>query len=90
MDKNDIISKIYFDKGGFGSKKTTLVDAKKVNKNITTKDVDEFFKKTVAEKKQLKGYNSFIAPHAYYEFQMDLFFSIIVIILNLLDKNIII
>ena len=74
MDKNDIISKIYFDRSGYGSKKTTLADAKKVNKNITTKDVDEFFKKTVAEKKQLKGYNSFIAPHAYYEFQMDLFF----------------
>ena len=74
MDKNDIISKIYFDRSGYGSKKITLQDAKKVNKNINMNDVDEFFKKNVAEKKQLKGYNSFIAPHAYYEYQMDLFF----------------
>ena len=74
MDKNDIISKIYFDRSGFSSKKVTLQDAKKVNKNINMNDVDEFFKKNVAEKKQLKGYNSFIAPYAYYEYQMDLFF----------------
>ena len=54
MDKNDIISKIYFDRSGYGSKKITLQDAKKVNKNINMNDVDEFFKKNVAEKKQLK------------------------------------
>jgi len=73
MDKSDIISKVYFGKSGFGGKKTTLADVRKVDKTITMKDIDEFFIKTVAGKKQLKGYNSFIAPHAYYEYQMDLF-----------------
>jgi len=33
-----------------------------------------WFRENVEAKKQLKGYNSFIAPRAYYEFQIDLFF----------------
>ena len=32
MDKTNIISKIYYDESGFGSIKTTLEDARKVNK----------------------------------------------------------
>ena len=55
MDKNDVISKIYFDKSGFGSKKVTLQDARKVNKNITMDDIDNFFKKNVEQKKQLRN-----------------------------------
>ena len=74
MGKEDIISKVYFDRSGFGSKKNTLEDAKKSDKSVTMADVDEFFKNNVAEKKQLKGYNSFVAPHAYYEYQIDLMF----------------
>ena len=74
MNKNDIISKTYFDKSGYGSKKITLDDVRKSDKSITKADVDEFFKKNVEEKKQLKGYNSFVAPHANYEFQIDLKF----------------
>ena len=73
-NKNDIISKIYFDRSGFGSKATTLRDAKEKDKTITMKDVEEFFRKNVEQKKQLRGQNSFIPPHPLYEFQMDLFF----------------
>ena len=73
-EKQDIISKIYFDKGGFGSKKVTLEDARKKDKSINAQDVEEFFKKNVEEKKQLRGYNSFVAPRPYYEYQIDLMF----------------
>lgn len=38
------------------------------------RDVEELFKKNVEPKKQLRGYNSFVSPHPYYEFQVDLFF----------------
>ena len=37
-------------------------------------DVNQFFRKNVEEKRRPRGQNSFIAPHAYYEFQFDLFF----------------
>ena len=74
MDKNNIISKIYYDRSGFGSIKTTLEDARKVNKSITLDDVKQFFNSNVETKDNLKGYNSFVAPHNYYEYQTDLFF----------------
>ena len=73
-DKDKIISEIYYDQAGFGSLKTTLVDNKKKDPSITMQDVKEWFQENVEKKKQLSGYNSFIAPHVLYEFQLDLFF----------------
>ena len=73
-NKNDIISKIYFDRSGFGSIQTTYKDAKAKEPTITLNDVKEWFKENVEQKKQLGGQNSFIPPHPFYEFQMDLFF----------------
>ena len=73
-DKNDIINKIYFDRSGFGSIQTTYKDAKAKDKSITLSDVKEWFKKTIEQKKQLRGQNSFIPPYPKYEYQMDLFF----------------
>ena len=73
-NKQEIISQIYFDRSGFGSKQTTLKDAKEKDKTITMKDVEEFFRKNVEQKKQLRGQNSFIPPYPNYEYQMDLFF----------------
>ena len=73
-NKNAIISKIYFDKSGYGSIKTTFEDARKKDNSITIEDVKQFFNEKVNKKTQLKGYNSFVAPYAYYEFQFDLFF----------------
>ena len=73
-EKIDIIKKVYFDKSGFGSKKITLEDSKKIDKSITVKDVNEFFDKHVEVKKNLRGYNSFVAPEANYEYQIDLMF----------------
>ena len=41
--KQDIISKIYFDRSGYGSKATTLKDARETDKSIKMSDVEEFF-----------------------------------------------
>jgi hypothetical protein len=73
-DKQNIISDVYFEKSGFGSKKATLDDAKQKDKTITMADINEFFRKNVEQKKQLRGYNSFVAPEHGYEYQVDLFF----------------
>ena len=45
MSKQEIIGNIYYDKAGFGSKNTTLKDARERDKSITMKDVEEFKKK---------------------------------------------
>ena len=74
MNKNEIISKIYNDPAGFSSIKTTFDDAKKQDKTITIDDVKLWFSKNVEKKNQLKGMNSFVAPHPYYEYQLDLLF----------------
>ena len=74
MSKQEIIANIYYDKSGFGSKKTTLEDAKKKDKTITMQDVEEFFKNNIEEKRKPRGQNSFVAPYAYHTFQIDLFF----------------
>ena len=73
-NKDDIINSIYYDRSGYGSVATTYKDAKEKDKNITLNDVKEWFKKNVEQKKQLRGFNSFVAPRAFYEFQIDLFF----------------
>ena len=73
-EKEKIISKIYFDPGGFGSIKQTFEDARKKNKSITLDDVKEFFRTRVEKKNKAFGYNSFVAPRPYYEYQADLFF----------------
>ena len=43
MDKQKIINDIYFDRSGFGSRATTLKEARENDKSITKEDVEEFF-----------------------------------------------
>ena len=71
--KNDNL-KIYVDKSGFGSEATALTDSKKKDQSITMKDVEEFFKKNVEQKSNYEAGIHFIAPHPYFEFQLDLCF----------------
>ena len=73
-NKQKIINDVYFDKAGFGSKATTLKDARAKDKSITMNDINEFFRKNTDEKRKPRGENSFVAPHAYYQYQADLFF----------------
>lgn len=73
-NKQKIISEIYFDRSGYGSRASTLKDARAKDKTITKDDVDEFFKKNVEIKKKPRGTNSFVAPHNNHTYQIDLFF----------------
>ena len=72
-DKQKIISDIYNDPSGFGSKAVTLADARKKDKTITMDDVNQFFSKNVEVKKLPRGQNSFVVPNANYQYQLDLF-----------------
>ena len=71
MDKNEIIKKLYYDPAGFGSIQATLKDARAKDKTITLNDVKAWFKINVEQKKNLKGYNSFVANEPFEEFQVD-------------------
>ena len=73
-EKDKIISEVYYDRAGFGSVAATYKDSKKKDASITMQDVKEWFQENVERKKQLSGYNSFIAPDINFEYQLDLFF----------------
>ena len=73
-DKNEIISKIYNDPAGFSSIKTTFEDARKKDKNITLENVKQWFQSNIEQKKQLRGFNSYVANEPKFEYQIDLFF----------------
>ena len=45
-----------------------------MDKSISLSDVKQFFRENVHKTNQLKGFNSFVAPHAKYEYQADLFY----------------
>ena len=45
--KQQIIRDIYFDTAGYGSRKTTLEDAKKKEPAIKKEDVEQFFRTNV-------------------------------------------
>ena len=72
--KQKIINDIYFDRAGFGSKANTLKDAREKDPTIKMSDVEEFFKKNVEIKRKQTKWNSFIAPHNRYTYQIDLTF----------------
>ena len=73
-DKQKIINDIYFDRSGYGSKATTLKDARLKDASITMDDVNEFFRKNVEIKRKPRGTNSFVAPSNNHTYQIDLFF----------------
>ena len=72
--KQDVIHDVYYDRAGFGSLKKTLDEARKKDPSIRMEDVKQFFSKNVEERRRPRGQNSFVAPHSFYEFQLDLFF----------------
>ena len=72
--KQDIISSVHYDRSQFGSKATTLQDAKENDAAITKEDLEKFFKSNIEEKRKPRGENSFVAPHAHFEYQVGLFF----------------
>ena len=74
MDKESIIERMCFDPAGLSSIKETLKDAKRVDNTITYDDVKQWKQNSFEIKRQLNGYNSFVAAKAYQEFQIDTMF----------------
>ena len=70
-DKQNTINRIYFDRSGFSSKKMTYQYAKNMDSSIKMSDIEKLFKDNVEQKKQLRGYNSFVARDANFEYQID-------------------
>ena len=72
--KAETIKRIYTDPAGFGSIKNTLKDVRKVDPTITEAEVKEWIENNTERKKNLSGYNRFIANEPKQEYQVDLFF----------------
>ena len=53
--KHAIIANTYFDRAGYGSRATTLADARKKDKTIPMADINEFVKTVVEEKRKPRG-----------------------------------
>ena len=68
------IGKAYYDEeDGIGSMAKTLKGARKYNDEVTIDDVRNWFAKHIGTKRQLKGYNSFVANRAWEYYQIDIF-----------------
>ena len=70
---NDTVSKVYYDRSGFGSRSRTLEEAWEKDKTITMSDINESCRKNVDQKRKRVGSNSFVGPYSAYEYQMDIF-----------------
>ena len=51
-----------------------MKDAREKDESITKEDVEEFLGKMLKKSAKPRGENSFVAPHAHFEYQVDLFF----------------
>ena len=72
--KDEVISKIYYDRSGFSSISKTYQDAKEKDNTITLDNVKNWFYKNVENKRKPVGYNSYNTDEAYFEYQVDLAF----------------
>ena len=74
LRKNDIISNVYYDVNeGLGSVKETLKKAKEKDLSINTVDVKQFMAKQPNKQiRKYRGYNSYTAPFARFEYKMDI------------------
>ena len=73
MDKFEIIKNIYHQPDGYASIRDTYEKAKQKDKTIKLEDIKQWFNENVPRTSQLRGYNSYIPPHANFEYQADIF-----------------
>ena len=71
--KMQIIREVYYSEHGCGSNAKTLADAQDKDPSITMKDFIKWKSLNLERLKHMKGYNSYVAPEAHYENQVDLF-----------------
>ena len=74
LTKEQRISNIYYDvEEGFGSIQSTLKKAKQQDPTITREDVENFMRKQPNKQvKRYRGSNSYTAPFARFEYQIDI------------------
>mgnify|MGYP001063599297 CR=1 FL=1 len=74
ITKDQIISNIYYDlESGYGSVKNTFEQARQKDKSITLDDVQKWMKQQPnKQRKAYKGSNSYTAPFARFEYQIDI------------------
>ena len=71
--KNKLLNKLYYDQAGFSSIKNLYKEAKQIDKSISLAFVKEWHNNNVGKSRYYGGKNSFVAPSATYEYQVDLF-----------------
>ena len=74
QSENDkVIRAIYCDEDGFDNVKITYEKSKKVMPSLTLDDVENFLaKQTIRQKKDYRGFNSYVAESPLQELQIDL------------------
>jgi hypothetical protein len=74
-DRDNTISKIYHSKDGGRTAYKLWLDAKAMDTQITLDWIKGWLRRNVDPKKQIGvARNSYVAPRAYHEYQVDLFF----------------
>ena len=71
--KDEIISKTYYDMGGYGSISRTLEEAKEIDPTIKEADVRKWRERNLQRKTILRGQNPFLEPASKEKYQLDLF-----------------
>ena len=74
MTKDKLLHDIYYDiETGYSSVQKTYEDAKQKDSTITLDEVKQWMKKQPNKQiKPYKGYNSWVAPYARFEYQIDI------------------
>ena len=74
LTKEQVISNIYYDvEDGFGSIQATLKKARQQDPTITREDVEKFMRQQPNKQvKKYRGTNSYTAPFARFEYQIDI------------------
>ena len=73
-EKEKLIRKLYFNESGFGSPFQIYKEAKTTIPTITLDFIRNYLKTIIPRSKPTGGgKNSFVAPRAYHEYQMDVF-----------------
>jgi hypothetical protein len=72
-EKNTILRQVYYGEDGFGGVNETFKEAKKILNSITYNDTKDFLEKQKSRQtKPYRGFNSYVAPNALHEIQVDL------------------
>jgi hypothetical protein len=73
-NKNKLLKSLYYDQSGFQSIAKLYKEAKQKDNTITQTYVKKWRDENLGITRQSGGTNSFVAPHAFFEFEIDLFF----------------